>query len=379
MTGCVALELNSDIACKSSAAISVCEHQKSAINWLKRAHDMGNDGGVSYGYYLRGKPFSAFGLGWRSSYIETSGYIIDTFFDIAKRYHDDDCAKRAEQIGRWLLTVQNSDGSFSNARYGLSNGIIFDTGQVLFGLIRCYKETQDVQFLEAAQRASRWLAKKIDNDGAWRQNTHQNSLHTYNTRTAWAMLEYDRIFPDAEIKRAARENLNWALSQQVENGLFENCSFKAGHDPFTHTLAYAIRGLFEAGRLLSDERFMDASKKAANCVSNYVGVNGFLPGRISAAGRPHNGSACLTGNCQMAIIWYKMGEIFDDRSLIETANRALGFVLATQNIQTKNDNIRGAIKGSYPIWGKYTPMAYPNWATKFLIDALFLKEQVSQS
>ena len=377
MIGSLAIELKNDVLRKSNDAVSIQEHQKSAINWLKRAHDMGNDGGVSYGYYLRGKPFSAFGLGWRSSYIETSGYIVDTFFDIAKRYHDDDCALRAEQIGRWLLTIQNSDGSFSNARYAISKGIVFDTGQVLFGLIRCYQETQDVQFLEAAQKASSWLAKKTDNDGAWRQNTHQDSLHTYNTRTAWAMLECCRILPDADVERAARKNLNWALSHQMRNGLFENCSFKTGLDPFTHTIAYAVRGLYEGGLILQDERFIAAAKKAAICMAEYVDESGFLPGRISATGQPHNGSACLTGNCQMAIIWYKIGKAFDDHSLIETANLALDFVLSTQNIHTKNENIRGAIKGSHPIWGKYTPMAYPNWATKFQIDALLLREEIS--
>ncbi|MGF1595582.1 MAG: hypothetical protein ACFCVK_01410 [Acidimicrobiales bacterium] len=34
--------------------------------------------------------------------------------------------------------------------------------------------------------------------------------------------------------------------------------------------------------------------------------------------------------------------------------------------------IRGAIKGSHPIWGRYAPLGYPNWATKFFLDALLL-------
>jgi hypothetical protein len=35
-------------------------------------------------------------------------------------------------------------------------------------------------------------------------------------------------------------------------------------------------------------------------------------------------------------------------------------------------NVRGALPGSYPIWGKYEPFAFPNWATKFFADALMM-------
>ena len=30
--------------------------------------------------------------------------------------------------------------------------------------------------------------------------------------------------------------------------------------------------------------------------------------------------------------------------------------------------------GSFPVWGRYAPLQYPNWATKFLADALMLYE-----
>lgn len=39
-------------------------HLLAAEDWLKRAHDRSDDGGVSYGYALRGG-------GWRESYRET--------------------------------------------------------------------------------------------------------------------------------------------------------------------------------------------------------------------------------------------------------------------------------------------------------------------
>ncbi len=368
-----------DMASKDFPLRPLLDHQNAAIAWLKAAHDSTADGGVGYGYYLRGQPFSAYGFGWRPSYVETSGYIIETFYDIAEAYNDADSAIRAEQIGRWLLTMQNIDGAFSNMSLSDADGIVFDTGQVLFGLLRCYLETNDPVFQSAAGKSAYWLERNLGEDGAWRANTHLGNVHTYNTRTAWAMLEYCKIFLDVKISDAARRNLHWALTQQTETGLFDNCSFKKDCAPDTHTIAYAIRGLFEGGVLLDDERMHAAAHKAALKMSEYVAPNGFIPGRVSTSGKPDNSYSCLTGNCQLAITWFKMSQHFDDPALFKVAEATIDFVLKTQNIETKNGNVCGGVKGSHPVWGRYSPLAYPNWATKFLIDAILVKQSIVRS
>jgi len=40
--------------------------------------------------------------------------------------------------------------------------------------------------------------------------------------------------------------------------------------------------------------------------------------------------------------------------------------------------IHGALPGSFPIFGRYAPLQYPNWATKFLADALMLYDDCLQ-
>ena len=47
---------------------------------------------------------------------------------------------------------------------------------------------------------------------------------------------------------------------------------------------------------------------------------------------------------------------------------------STQDICSRNKNIRGGIKGAYPIYGWYAPFSFPNWAAKFFIDALMLED-----
>jgi len=49
-------------------------------------------------------------------------------------------------------------------------------------------------------------------------------------------------------------------------------------------------------------------------------------------------------------------------------------VAATQNLTARGQPHYGGIKGSYPIYGRYAPLQYPNWAAKFFVDALLAKQ-----
>ena len=342
-------------------------HLRSAVEWLERAAAATPDAGVSYGYSIRG--------GWRPSYRETSGYIAVTFYDLAKRFGDSESASLARRVSDWLCDVQEPDGSIANPQYRPGEGIVFDTGQVLLGYTRAFRETGEARFREAGARACAWLAERVDQDGAWRRNTHFGHPHTYNTRVAWAMLEFNDVVPDAAIEEAARRNLDWALTRE-KNGYFESCAFKPGVAPFTHTIAYAIRGFQEAGRLLGDERYEQTAIRTADAVLGHVRDDGWIPGQIDEKGRPSARYCCLTGNCQLAIIWLNLFQSSGDPSYLDAAKRSLGYVMEHQDLDTSNLALRGAIKGSQPIWGRYAPLSYPNWATKFFIDAMLLWEEV---
>jgi len=37
--------------------------------------------------------------------------------------------------------------------------------------------------------------------------------------------------------------------------------------------------------------------------------------------------------------------------------------------------VHGALAGSYPLFGRYAPLQFPNWATKFLVDGLLQRER----
>ena len=334
-----------------------------AVAWLMRAQDATDDDGVSYGYSIKG--------GWRESYVETTGYIATTFFSLAQAHGRPELRERAIRMTDWLCAVQLPDGSFTNTRFSKGTGIVFDTGQDLFGLERAFRETRETRYAQAARRAADWLAyESADNAGRWTKNTHNGIPHVYNTRVAWALLRAHLIWPESgDYERVARANLDWAVSQQRE-ALFDQCAFVTGVAPFTHTIAYAIRGLLESGILLSEQTYIDSALRAAVAVADHLSPKGYLPGQIDPDGVPVGSFCCLTGNCQMSIIWAKLYRLTNDKRLRDAAISSLRYVMNTQDVTTSNVNIRGAIKGSHPIWGRYAPFSYPNWATKFFVDAV---------
>ncbi|RUR72233.1 hypothetical protein ACF3DV_23800 [Chlorogloeopsis fritschii PCC 9212] len=359
---CFAKSIFNDLFVTDQVVHSLQEHLEAAVNWLKLAHTVNPNHGMSWGYSLKG--------GWRASYREISGYIAVTFFDLARQLKDDDSYNRAVAISKWLCQVQNADGSISDPRYG-TEGIVFDTGQVLLGLVRAFEESQDLHFLQAAQKARDWLIKVADSEHRWTRNTHFGIPHVYNTRVAWSLLRFNAFSPSLEGEKVALANLDWALSQQ-RNGWFEQCAFRREDIPFTHTIAYTIRGLLESGILLREQKYIDAAIKGAEAVIEHLRDDGFIPGQIDTEGRAHGNYCCLTGNCQMAIIWLKIFQITGEQQFYHAATKSLRYVMSYQDISTSDINIRGAIKGSHPIWGKYTRLSYPSWATKFFIDGLLM-------
>ncbi len=341
-------------------------HIDAAVEWLSRAHDKGTDGGVSYGYSLRG--------GWRPPYRETSGYIAETFFDLAKEPGSKGFRDRAIAICRWLCRVQNADGSISNPAYDASRGIVFDTGQVLHGLVRGFEETGEAAFLQAAEKAGDWLTNVADGERRWTRNTHNHIPHVYNARTAWALLRLHKQRPTADREAVARSNLDWALSQE-RNGYYDQNAFETGVAPFTHTIAYTIRGLLESGVLLDDERYTKSAENCARAVTKQLHDSGFIPGTIDVNGQPQATYCCLTGNCQMALNWARLYQVGGDELFRRSAVSALRYVMSWQDITTSDLNVRGAIKGSQPVWGAYSRLTFPNWPTKFFLDAMLLNRE----
>ena len=344
-------------------------HLEAAISWLCRAQDLRNDhkdeGGVSAGW--------SFEDGWLPSYPETSGYIIETFLAAEQIIKQADLLNRANKILDWELSIQNADGSFPG-HFGEagSKPVIFNTGQIMHGLITGYQGLDRNECLEAAARAGYWMMQQQDDDGCWRRSVHNNTPHTYNTRAAWALLRTAKAANDQNMEKAAIKNIRWALTQQTDSGWFKTNAFNPVVSPFTHTIAYAIRGILESGLLIEDEAMIQAAIKAASALASQQQNNGWLAGTYDENWTPKSTYCCLTGLAQMSIVWFRIARKCNLEKLENHAKLGVDYIKSNHRITERLDPQDGGITGSAPIWGRYSMFEYPNWAAKFFADALMM-------
>jgi Squalene-hopene cyclase C-terminal domain len=344
-------------------------HLEVAIDWLCRAQDVRankpDSGGVSAGW--------SFEDGWLPSYPETTGYIIETFLAAAQRLDRPELVRRASRMIDWELAIQLPDGAFPG-HFGESGSrpVIFNTGQIIHGLIAGFTQLKRQDCLTAAVRAGRWMAGQQDGDGCWRKFEHNNVPHVYNTRATWALLATGLLANEKPLVDAACRNLDWAATQQTDSGWFRTNAFVPGRSPFTHTIAYAIRGFLESGVLLKNDRYFNIALKAARGLARQQRQNGWLAGTYKDGWVADAGYACLTGIAQMGINWARCAQVTRDESFRGHAQAALAFLKSTQRLNDADDAVRGGIAGSSPIWGGYSRFEYPNWAAKFFADALMM-------
>jgi len=344
-------------------------HIEKAIKWLCRAHDSTDDGGVSEGYHLF--------YGWLPSYPETTGYIIETFFDYFTLSNDESMKDRAIKMADWLLGIQNNDGSIPDSYF--KENLVFDTGQVIFGFVRTYEETKKIEYKSAAVKAGEWLTKVQEEDGSWQKHALGKLPHTYYTRVAWSLLRLHNITKEKRFLDASIKNIYWALSHQEENGWFNKSSFtlKNHSHPYTHTIAYTIRGILEAGLYLQENKFIKSVTHAMDNLIKSIPQNGGVFGSYDNEWTGNKRFSCLTGNAQLAIILFKLFMITKNDRYITAGKKINHYLKCKQELRVKNVNLHGSIAGSYPIWGRYIHFTYPNWAAKFFIDSLLLENKLT--
>jgi uncharacterized protein YyaL (SSP411 family) len=369
----VARELWSELRSRHPVATEERTHLSAAIDWLARAQDVHGDGGIARGYSLVWQ--SDFMLqGWQPNYPETTGYTVPTLYTAARVLDRPDLAARAERAARWGLSMQLPSGG---VRGGIVTQravpVVFNTGQVLFGWLAAYQVNGDGAFADAAISASRFLVRSLDPDGVWRrhQSPFANMRTTlYNARTAWALAEAGVRLGYPVFVDAARRALQAVVRHQLGNGWLPSCCLTDAERPLLHTLAYAINGLVDGGRVLEYDAAIQGGARAAERVAESMRADGFIPGRFTRSWDSAVPWSCLTGNAQMALVWMSLYQATGDQKWLSTVEPVLEFLKSTQNRTTQESGIRGGIKGAFPLTGDYGRLQILSWATKFFADAL---------
>lgn len=342
-----------------------------ALAWLCAAQDnsASADGGVARDCSLI--------KGWATSYPETTGYIIPTFIELARRSGKEELHERARRMLDWCVAIQFPEGGFQGGKIDATPKVpvTFNTGQILLGLAAGAQQYGDPRYLEAMHKAAAWLRDDLDADGCWRKHPTPFAApgeKAYETHVAWGLFEAERVAPGQGYGEAGLRQVDWALSKQTANGWFASNCLTNPKAPLTHTIGYVLRGVIEGFLLSRRPDLLAAAQKTADGLLPAIQADGRLPGRLDAAWQGAVNYVCLTGSVQIAHCLFLLYKETGKQHYFDAGQKLTAYVRRTVRL-TGPDSQKGGIKGSFPVNGDYGQWEYLNWAAKFFIDANLLE------
>ena len=344
-------------------------HLEATATWLLNSIKHGKGGSCAHFSPLKG---------WSNPYPETTGYAIPTLLNIASFFPALNTVSAAFDIGDWLLSIQEKEGYWLGGLHPnkkAEEGSVFNTGQILKGMMALYHHSGQQKYFDAAVKGSEWLAQGVDTQGLWPANDYKaKQTPSYYTHVAWPMLEVWKESHDEKVRESAERFLTTILARKTNNGTFSGWEFEQGKAAFTHTISYTIRGFQECARLLDkvDEYSMPTKQALEFLLRKAEFTNGQLPGAFDVDWKADNAFVCLTGNAQIAINLLILESYEEDLRIVNASAKLVDFVCRVQRITHSLEGVSGGVAGSYPLWGKYMIFRYPNWAAKYHCDAIML-------
>jgi hypothetical protein len=354
-----------------------------SLEWLVEANRACQGQGFSHSY----SPI----FGWKPAYPETTGYIIPTLL----KYHEKpeirshfsekgiDLSQIAEKQAQWLCSLQLESGAFPGLLAGHTKPSVFNTGMILFGLSAILNtpsanfSPHSAQYLAAIGRAVNYLSISMDPDGIWRKDTYiVNFSPSYHIYALSGMLKglqtletrKENQLDLAHIKLQVQKAL---LSYQMQwniNGTVQNWSFWQDKPAYTHTIGYTLAGMLDVSLSLNDENGIALVERSIKALHTEYAKHGKIAGTYDQDWNGNNRFQCVTGHAQLACIVFQLAEVCQN-TYSQFAIEILAEIAKTQR-KTGTPRLRGALPGSYPIFGPYLRLRYPNWAAKYYLDAL---------
>ena len=329
------------------------KHLRLACDWL--LYMQNSDGGYARKFSFINKR--------DKSYIETTGYIIPSMIKAGEFLDEQRYVDSALKAGKWLLKVQNKDGSFSEI--DSNKPYAFDTGQCLDGLLFLYDFTKDRTFLEASKRASYWLMEHQEDDGSWQKVAYNEQKHTYYSKVASAMYKYSLKENDEVIKEASLKHIRWVLQNQKQNGFFRYASFLENTPAYLHTMIYILEGLLDIYEDSFDKTILSAILKNSEKLKSKNLLCSFYDEDFNCKSKEF----CMTGLAQWAVVCLRLYDITKDKEYMDKAKDTISFL---KKKQLKNSFMKGGFSASVPFWGRYGAFDFVNWTNKYFIDAMLL-------
>lgn len=339
------------------------------LQWVKKSFDA-NGGNGSSAYFSRYRhPLTA----WSPAYPETTGYLLPTLFDAAVFTENSLWRDYAIKGADWLLTVQREGGGFPGNYADNPNLSVFNSAQILSGLLRTFEETGEEKYKTAALACRDWLMSGLKN-GVWEENNYVSGfVPAYYTRVLFPLLVAEAKFPDNNTPRL-REVVYDFLEKVNENYSITDWSFYPNKPAFLHTVAYTIRGFLECGYYLEDEKIIETAAKITEVIYELKKEKGRTAGSYDTNWSGDYSYRCVTGILQMSIVCFRLAVLTKNADRYTAASDFLAEgAAAIPHRDPLTDAY--ALPGSQPLWGDYMRFKYPNWAAKFYLDAVMMSNR----
>lgn len=275
----------------------------------------------------------------RKSYPEVTGYYIPTL--IRWGYKD-----LAVSYAKWLCSIQHENGAWYDTDD--ENPYIFDSAQILKGLlaIRDIYPSVDKYIIKGCD----WILSNMTEEGqliapienAWGDGkTFSELIHTYC------------ISPIYEAGHVLNRMDYIECADRIKKYYITNCKEQIlNFNLLSHFYAYVIEAMLDI-----DE--VDLAKEAMSKIEEIQKTSGAVPAYNNVDW------VCSTGLFQLAIVWFRLGNI-------DRGNKAFEYACKLQNES-------GGWYGSYISeenaneTNTYFPNAEISWAVKYFLDALYYK------
>ena len=267
---------------------------------------------------------------------EVTGYLIPTLYAWGER-------ELARDLASWEARVQRADGAFCSP-----DGVpyTFDTAQVIRGFLAVLDDMPELE--RNLRRACEFVIRQISSEGEVRTPSYA----AWRVHGAGMFSEYAHLYVlpplfaaghrlnEARYVRTALSGLRYYTRRP------DLVEFKPSFSTLSHIFGYMIEALVDMGEVELARRGLAqaaAVQQADGAIPAYPGVTW----------------VCSTGMAQLALAWYKLGEV-------EPADRSLRYL---ERIQHSS----GGWFGSYGAGATYLPDAEISWAPKFFLDSALWK------
>lgn len=271
---------------------------------------------------------------------EVTGYLIPTLYRLGER-------DLARDLASWEASVQRRDGAFT-----APDGIpyTFDTAQVARGFLAVLDEMRELE--GNLRRACDFITTQIASNGEIRSPSYDMwrlpeggvfSKYT-NLYVLPPLLEAGQRLSEPRYVAAVERSINYFTERR------DLTDFKPRFDTLSHVFGYMMEALVELGEVGLARRGLQqvvAIQKDDGAIPAYPGATW----------------TCSTGAAQLAVAWYKLGQV-------EHADKALAYL---ERMQLPG----GGFFGSYGVGAAYFPSEEISWAVKFFLDCFVAKRERS--